>query len=74
LCAETAGLEQQPLFVPERPGDLRHSLLDPSRAGRARLACQDDGRGWRRANVGLGAGSVGAAARTPAPTPCEKSR
>ncbi len=34
LCAETAGVTQEPLFVAERPGDLRHSVIDPSRAGR----------------------------------------
>jgi UDP-glucose 4-epimerase len=34
LCAEAAGVEQQPRFAAERPGDLRHSVLDPSRAGR----------------------------------------
>jgi UDP-glucose 4-epimerase len=34
LCAETAGVEQQPRFAPERLGHLRHSLLDPSRAER----------------------------------------
>jgi UDP-glucose 4-epimerase len=34
LCAETAGVTQEPLFVAERPGDLGHSVIDPSRAGR----------------------------------------
>jgi UDP-glucose 4-epimerase len=34
LCAETAGVEQQPSFSPERPGDVRHSVLDASLAGR----------------------------------------
>jgi UDP-glucose 4-epimerase len=34
MCAETAGVEQQPQHAPERPGDLRHSVLDPSRAAR----------------------------------------
>jgi UDP-glucose 4-epimerase len=34
LSAESAGAEGQPRFAPERPGDLRHSVLDPSRAGR----------------------------------------
>jgi UDP-glucose 4-epimerase len=34
LCAETAGVEQEPRFAHERPGDLRNSVLDPSRAGR----------------------------------------
>jgi UDP-glucose 4-epimerase len=34
MCAETAGVEQQPHHAPERPGDLRHSVLDPSRAAR----------------------------------------
>jgi UDP-glucose 4-epimerase len=32
LCAQTAGSEAEPGFAPERPGDLRHSILDPSRA------------------------------------------
>jgi UDP-glucose 4-epimerase len=34
LCAETAGAEQEPRFAPARPGDLRHSVIDPSRAAR----------------------------------------
>jgi UDP-glucose 4-epimerase len=34
LCSETAGVEQRPRFAPERPGDLRQSVLDASRAGR----------------------------------------
>lgn len=34
LCAETAGVEQEPRFAPERPGDLRHSVVDPSRLAR----------------------------------------
>jgi len=34
LCAETAGVEQEPRFCAARPGDLRHSVLDPSRAAR----------------------------------------
>jgi UDP-glucose 4-epimerase len=34
LCTATAGVEQQPHFSPERPGDIRHSLLDPSLAER----------------------------------------
>ena len=34
LCAETAGVEQEPEFVPERPGDLRRSVLDASLAER----------------------------------------
>jgi UDP-glucose 4-epimerase len=32
LCAETAGVEQEPRLAAERPGDLRHSVIDPSRA------------------------------------------
>jgi UDP-glucose 4-epimerase len=32
ICAKTAGSELKPRFSPERPGDLRHSVLDPSRA------------------------------------------
>jgi UDP-glucose 4-epimerase len=35
LCAETAGVAQEPRFADERPGDLRHSLIDPSRAAHA---------------------------------------
>jgi UDP-glucose 4-epimerase len=34
LCAKTAGVERPPRFAAERPGDLRHSVLDASRAGR----------------------------------------
>jgi nucleoside-diphosphate-sugar epimerase len=35
LCADTAGGEQRPpRFAPERPGDLRRSVLDASRAAR----------------------------------------
>jgi UDP-glucose 4-epimerase len=34
LCAETAGVQQEPRFGSARPGDLRHSLIDPSRAAR----------------------------------------
>jgi UDP-glucose 4-epimerase len=34
LCTETAGVEQGPRLAPERPGDLRRSVLDPSRAAR----------------------------------------
>jgi UDP-glucose 4-epimerase len=34
LCAQTAGVEQEPEFAPERPGDLRRSVLDASRAER----------------------------------------
>jgi UDP-glucose 4-epimerase len=34
LCAETAGVQQEPRFRPDRPGDLRHSVIDPSRAAR----------------------------------------
>jgi UDP-glucose 4-epimerase len=32
VCAETAGVDRQPRFAAERPGDLRHSVLDPSPA------------------------------------------
>src|SRR5262249_46453138 len=32
LCAQTAGVAQEPQFSAERPGDLRHSVIDPSRA------------------------------------------
>jgi UDP-glucose 4-epimerase len=34
LCVETTGVEGEPSFGPERPGDLRHSSLDHSRAAR----------------------------------------
>src|SRR4051795_632448 len=34
LCAETAGVEQEPRFAAERPGDLRHSAIDSSRQAR----------------------------------------
>ena len=34
MCAEAAGLTQEPTFGAPRPGDLRHSVLDPSRAER----------------------------------------
>ena len=30
LCAQTAGVEQEPRLSPERPGDVRRSILDPS--------------------------------------------
>jgi UDP-glucose 4-epimerase len=32
LCAATAGVGQEPRFDAERPGDLRNSVVDPSRA------------------------------------------
>jgi UDP-glucose 4-epimerase len=32
LCAEAAGIEQEPRFAEPRPGDLQHSVIDPSRA------------------------------------------
>jgi UDP-glucose 4-epimerase len=32
LCAEVAGVGQEPQFSAQRPGDLRHSVIDPSRA------------------------------------------
>lgn len=34
LCAEAADVEQEPRFEAERPGDLRNSVIDPSRAAR----------------------------------------
>jgi UDP-glucose 4-epimerase len=34
LCVEIAGVEQKPRFREARPGDLRHSVLDPSLAAR----------------------------------------
>jgi UDP-glucose 4-epimerase len=34
LCAETAGVEQEPRFSAARPGDLQRSVIDPSRAAR----------------------------------------
>jgi UDP-glucose 4-epimerase len=39
LCAQTAGVGREPRFASARPGDLRHSVLDPSRAR--------DELGWR---------------------------
>lgn len=47
LCADVAGERREPRFVPERPGELRHSVLDPELAQR--------GLGWR-AETGLSAG------------------
>jgi UDP-glucose 4-epimerase len=35
LCARAVGVELPPQFAPERPGDLRHSVLDASRAAEA---------------------------------------
>jgi UDP-glucose 4-epimerase len=43
LCAETAGVDGDAGFAPERPGDLRHSVLDPSLAERE--------LGWRAATT-----------------------
>jgi UDP-glucose 4-epimerase len=34
LCAQVAGVEQEPAFAEPRPGDVRHSVLDPGRAQR----------------------------------------
>jgi UDP-glucose 4-epimerase len=34
LCAGTVGVTQEPRFSPQRPGDLRHSVLDASLAAR----------------------------------------
>jgi UDP-glucose 4-epimerase len=34
LCVATAGVDQEPQFTGGRPGDLRDSVIDPSRAGR----------------------------------------
>jgi len=34
LCARVSGVDRPPRFAPERPGDLRRSILDPSRSGR----------------------------------------
>jgi UDP-glucose 4-epimerase len=34
LCATTAGVDQEPRSSPQRPGDLEHSVLDPSLAAR----------------------------------------
>jgi UDP-glucose 4-epimerase len=34
LSVEVAGVEQEPRFGAERPGDLRHSVIDSSRAAR----------------------------------------
>jgi UDP-glucose 4-epimerase len=32
ICSEVAGVEQEPRFEDDRPGDLRDSVIDPSRA------------------------------------------
>jgi len=32
LCTRMTGVEREPRFAPSRPGDLRRSVLDPSRA------------------------------------------
>jgi UDP-glucose 4-epimerase len=32
LCAEIAGVDREPRYAAARPGDLRHSVIDPSRA------------------------------------------
>jgi len=34
LRVETAGVESEPHLAPEGPGDLRHSVIDCSRAAR----------------------------------------
>jgi UDP-glucose 4-epimerase len=34
LCAETVGVDREPRFLPARPGDLRHSVIDPSLTAR----------------------------------------
>jgi UDP-glucose 4-epimerase len=34
LCAEVAGVEREPRFGAARPGDLRHSVIDPTHAAR----------------------------------------
>ena len=34
ICSQVAGVEQEPRFEDERPGDLRDSVIDPSRAAR----------------------------------------
>ncbi len=34
LCAETAGREQEPRFREPRPGEVRHSVLDPAQTER----------------------------------------
>jgi UDP-glucose 4-epimerase len=39
LCAEAVGVEQEPRLAAERPGDLRNSVIDPSRA--------ESDLGWR---------------------------
>jgi UDP-glucose 4-epimerase len=41
LCAETAGVEQEPRLAAERPGDLRHSVIDSSRAARELGWCSE---------------------------------
>jgi UDP-glucose 4-epimerase len=51
LCAETAGVESEPRFAAERPGDLRRSVIDSSLAARE--------LGWR-VETGLAAGLASA--------------
>ena len=34
LCTRVAGIEQGPEHAPERPGDIRRSVIDPARAER----------------------------------------
>jgi UDP-glucose 4-epimerase len=43
FCANTTGVQQSPRFAPDRSGDLRHSVLDASRAERE--------LGWRAATT-----------------------
>ena len=43
LCAEVAGARRAPRFAAERPGDLRRSVIDPSRAARE--------LGWRAGTI-----------------------
>jgi UDP-glucose 4-epimerase len=33
LCVEAAGMKEEPRLAPERPGDIRNSVLDPTRTG-----------------------------------------
>jgi UDP-glucose 4-epimerase len=54
LCAAVAGREQEPHLAPPRAGDVRHSVLDPSRAARE--------LGWRP-RVELAAGLARTAGR-----------
>jgi UDP-glucose 4-epimerase len=41
MCIEIAGVEREPQYCAARPGDLRHSVIDPSRAAHSLHWCAD---------------------------------